>query len=227
MKDGPDISRLAALIGDPARANMLTALMGGAALTTTELATEAGITLPTASIHLARLEQGGLLRLRQQGRHKYYALADDHVANVLENLMGLAARKGHLRTRPGPRDAALRESRLCYNHLAGRQGIVMFEYLLNQGHLQHINTTLTLTDRGRTFITEFGIDLNALPRSRAPMCRECLDWSERRSHLAGQLGRAMLTHMETLGWIKRIPDSRALRFSRAGSAAFAAHFPPP
>ena len=123
MKEGPDIARIAALIGDPARANMLTALMSGKAVTATELAQEANVTLQTASTHLSKLDEGGLLRPRKQGRHKYFSLANDDVARVLEGLMGLAAGSGHLRSRTGPRDPALRKARVCYNHLAGDLGI--------------------------------------------------------------------------------------------------------
>ena len=122
MKEGPDIAHVAALIGDPARANMLTALLSGKALTATELASEAGVTVQTASSHLAKLGTGGLLRQRKQGRHKYFSLAGADVAHVLEGLMGLAAGAGHLRTRTGPKDAQLRKARVCYNHLAGDMG---------------------------------------------------------------------------------------------------------
>ena len=122
MKEGPDITRIAFLIGDPARANMLTALMSGKALTASELAEEAGVTLQTASSHLSKLVEGGLVRPRRQGRHKYFSLANDDVARVLEGLMGLAAGSGHLRSRTGPKDPALRKARICYNHLAGNMG---------------------------------------------------------------------------------------------------------
>lgn len=133
MKDGPDISRVAALIGDPARANMLTALISGMALTASELAAEAGVTLQTASAHLSKLEAGGLISLRREGRHKYFRLAGDEVAHVLEALMGLAAGTGALRTRPGPRDPEMRKARVCYNHLAGDMGTQMYDALLARG----------------------------------------------------------------------------------------------
>lgn len=122
MRDGPDIARVAALIGDPARANMLSALMSGKALTATELAQEAGVQAQTASSHLSRLVEGGLVAPRKSGRHKYFSLAGEEVAEVLEALMGLAAGKGHLRTRTGPKDQAMRQARVCYNHLAGKWG---------------------------------------------------------------------------------------------------------
>lgn len=134
-KGGPDIARLAALIGDPARANMLTALMAGRALTAGELAREAGVTPQTASGHIARLEEGGLVAIVRQGRHRYATLAGPEVAEALEALMGLAAGQGHLRSRPGPRDPALREARVCYNHLAGDRGLQMYDALVAAGRL--------------------------------------------------------------------------------------------
>ena len=129
MKEGPDISRVAALIGDPARANILTALMDGRALTASELAAEAGVTAQTASSHLARLAEGGLILPRKQGRHKYFELSGADVADVLEGLMGLSAQLAP-RVRTGPKDDALRAARVCYNHLAGRRGIQMFDAMM-------------------------------------------------------------------------------------------------
>lgn len=224
MKTGPDIARIAALIGDPARANMLTALMSGRALTATELAAEAGVTPQTASTHLARLTQGGLLRQQKQGRHKYLSLASDEVGHLLETLMGVAAGAGHLRSRTGPADPALRHARVCYNHLAGDLGTRMFDALMAQGLLAREGAALQLTAAGKTFAQVFGIDLAALSSRRAPLCRECLDWSERRAHLAGSLGRALLTRIEALGWASRQPDSRVIRFTPQGEAAFRARF---
>lgn len=225
MKDGPDIARIAALIGDPARANMLTALMSGKALTATELAAEAGVTLQTASAHLAKLETGGLLQMRRQGRHKYARLASDQVAETLEALMGLAAGSGHLRSRTGPRDQALREARVCYDHLAGDMGIVLYDRLLAQGWLRDHPEFPAVTDRGADHLTTFGLDIPALQSSRRPICRACLDWSERRSHLAGGLGQALLDMMLARGWARRLPDSRVIQFSPTGKTAFHRAFP--
>ncbi|WP_299830813.1 helix-turn-helix transcriptional regulator [uncultured Roseobacter sp.] len=221
MKEGPDIARVAALIGDPARANMLTALMTGKALTATELAAEAGVTSQTASTHLAKLDGGNLLRVRKQGRHKYFSLATDDVAAVLEGLMGLAAKSGHLRTRTGPRDASLRKARVCYNHLAGDMGIRMFDSFHGRGFLVLEGEALRLTSEGAEFVAGFGIDLDKLTAQKSPLCKECLDWSARRSHLAGSLGRALLSRIEALGWAKRDPDSRAVIFTQRGEVAFA------
>ena len=225
MKEGPDIAHVAALIGDPARANMLTALMSGKALTVSELAQEAGVTIQTASSHLSKLDDGGLLRPRKQGRHKYFALANDDVAHVLEGLMGLAARSGYLRRRTGPRDAELRHARVCYNHLAGDMGTQMFDSLVAQGHLVLADEELELTEAGDVFVANFKIDINGLRKARAPVCRECLDWSERRSHLAGSLGRAFLNRFEDLSWAKRDRKTRVVTFSRSGADAFNELFP--
>lgn len=220
MKEGPDIARVAALIGDPARANMLTALMSGKALTVSELAGEAGVTLQTASAHLSKLDAGGLLRPRKQGRHKYFSIASDDVAQVLEALMGLAAGAGHLRRRTGPKDAALRKARVCYNHLAGDKGTQLFDSFLAQGHVTFEDDALVLTGSGHRFASDLGVDLAELEARKTPLCRECLDWSERRSHLAGSLGRAFFSKFEELGWIKRDQGSRAVMFSAAGETQF-------
>ena len=219
MKEGPDIARIAALIGDPARANMLSALMSGKALTATELASEAGITAQTTSSHLSKLDQGGLLRPVKQGRHKYFSIANSDVAAVLEGLMGLAARTGHMRTRTGPKDAALRKARVCYNHLAGDMGTRMYDHMIRQNFLEG-DDTLVLTKKGTRFVRDFGIDLGQLSRGKAPLCKNCLDWSERRSHLAGSVGRAMLTKFETLGWATRERATRVVTFSKRGAASF-------
>lgn len=225
MKEGPDISQVAALIGDPARSNILTALMDGRALTASELAEEAGVGLSTASGHLSKLSEGQLIRPRKQGRHKYFQLTDDEVAAVLEALMGLAASRGNKRVRTGPRDAQMQMARVCYNHLAGRMGVQMYRSLLAQGCIMEVTDEVTLTDAGRDFARGFGIDLAELTAARAPLCRSCLDWSERRNHLAGSLGRAMLSMMQDKGWLRRDGTSRAVHLTQKGKAAFAATFP--
>ena len=151
MQEGPDISRIAALIGDPARANILTALMDGRALTASELADVAGVTLPTASGHLSKLTEAALLQQRKQGRHKYFQLADGDVAAALEALMGLAAGRGINGRGPGPKDAAMREARVCYNHLAGRMGVQLFNSLAKQGVLVEQGEDVQLTPQALNF----------------------------------------------------------------------------
>ena len=226
MKEGPDISHIASLMGDPARANILTALMDGRALTASELAEGAGVALPTASGHLSKLAEADLIRPRKEGRHKYFQLADADVAAVLEALMGLAEGRGIKRVRTGPRDAQMREARVCYNHLAGRMGVQMYRSMIGRGLLAEAGDDVALTGTGRDFVTGFGIDVSRLSKGRAPLCRACLDWSERRSHLAGTLGRALLSRMEDTGWMVRVPGQRVIRVTPAGARAFEAAFGP-
>lgn len=225
MREGPDIARVAALIGDPARANILTALMSGKALTVSELAEESGVTIQTASSHLSQLRDGGLLRPRKQGRHKYFSLANDGVAHVLEGLMGLAAQSGHARVRTGPRDDELREARVCYNHLAGHMGIRLFDSLAARSYVVERGDELILSKSGESFASTLEIDVATLRKLRAPLCLECLDWSERRSHLAGALGRAFLNRFEQLCWAKIDRATRVVSFSRLGASEFTRFFP--
>lgn len=220
MDGTPNIAKIGSLLGDNTRARMLTALMHGKALTASELAAEAGVMAQTATAHLTKLEQGKLLVMRKQGRHKYFALANEDVATLLETLMGLSATNEPLKTHTGPRSAAMRHARVCYNHLAGSMGIALYESLLNQEYLHLQDGALTLSATGEQFMQAFGIDISKLKQSRSPVCRECLDWSERRSHLAGSLGRALFRHCEHLQWLKRETDSRIVTFSAKGTKAF-------
>lgn len=225
MKDGPDISQIGALIGDPARANMLAALMDGRALTATELSEVAGVTAQTASTHLSKLEAGGLIQPQKQGRYKYFSLAGPEVAHLIESLTVFAADHGHLRHRPGPKDEAMRKARICYDHLAGDLGVLMFDSLVSRRHLTFDSRAIGLTDDGESFLTGAGIDLAALRKSRRPLCRCCLDWSERRDHLAGSLGAALFDMIIDNGWARRDGKSRAVVFSRNGESAFRTLFP--
>jgi len=220
MREGPDIARIAALVGDPARANMLQALMTGHALTASELAQEAGVTVQTASSHLAKLEAGGLIGQRKQGRHRYFELSGYDVAEVLEALTGLAARTGHLRVRTGPKEPALRRARVCYDHLAGEMGVAMLDSLTGRGIVQDRDDALDLTPAGEAFVQAFGIALEGLRNGRRPLCKACLDWSARRNHLAGALGAAFLDRFYALGWAKREAESRVVSFSKKGAAEF-------
>jgi DNA-binding transcriptional ArsR family regulator len=222
MLDGPDLSHIATLVGDPARANMLSALMGGIALTASELALEAGVTPPTASSHLARLVEGGLLTVASQGRHRYYALSGTEVASMLESIAGVAASVGPQRTRPGPRDSAMREARVCYDHLAGERGVAMLDSFTRRGFVAGENGTMRMTGSGAAFFADLGIDVQALEKARRPVCHACLDWSVRRSHLAGALGAALLDKILDEKWARREPGSRVMRFSPPGRRAFEA-----
>jgi len=227
MKAGPDIAMVASLVGDPARSNMLSALMTGRALTASELAHQAGITPQTASSHLSKLETGGLIEPEKQGRHRYYRLTGPDVAGVLEGLAGVAARAGHMRLRTGPKDPALRRARICYDHLAGDLGVQMLDSMTKQRLVRHDKQAIELTAEGRRFMADaLQIDAEALAHPRRPVCKACLDWSERRHHLAGTLGAALMTRFTELKWAARdpAPGSRVVNFSRTGEKRFAALF---
>jgi DNA-binding transcriptional ArsR family regulator len=220
MKEGPTIAPIAALAGDPGRANMLAALTSGMALTASELAAEAGVTLQTASSHLAKLESGGLIQASRAGRHRYFRLANDDVATMLEAVMGVAARTGQMRTRPGPRDSAMRRARVCYDHLAGEMGVLLLDNLVKTRRIARNGDALELTRRGKIFMQDFRIDIHGFASSRRPICRPCLDWSMRREHLGGGLGAALLERFDALKWIERERSSRVVRFTRPGEAGF-------
>lgn len=223
MKLGPDISVIAALIGDPARANILTALVSGCALTATELAVEAGVTKQTTSSHLSKLVEGGFLSVEKQGRHKYYRLANHEIASLLETLTHVAAGLTPRRVRTGPKEPALRKARRCYDHLAGDLAVKMMDGFMAQGYIvndKNRNIDLPqLTAKGIEAFETFGINIEKLRQQKRPVCRACLDWSVRRPHLAGGLGAALLTRFETLGWAKRSEKSRIVSFTNQGEKA--------
>ena len=225
MRDGPNFAAIAALIGDPARANILSALMDGRALTVSELAKSASIGLPTASAHVSKLEQAELLVTVRQGRHRYVRLSGEDVVHTLETLMLLAARTGHRRVRTGPRDPALREARVCYDHLAGARGVQMFESMARGKLVECRDGHVALTNAGRRFTEQFGIDLRTLHAADRTICVSCLDWSERRDHLAGRLGCAYLDRIFALKWARRDQHSRAVLFSHNGLREFERLFP--
>ncbi|MDX5372207.1 MAG: helix-turn-helix domain-containing protein [Pseudomonadaceae bacterium] len=215
MKDGPNIARIAALIGDHARAEVLTALMADRTLTATELAQIAGVSKPTMSAHLAKLLDAGLISGTSQGRHRYFRLADADVARLLEALMGVAFRAGAVRARSSPREPALRKARVCYDHLAGELGVKAYETLLQRGCIEENGEQLRLTEAGRHWFATLEIDTEAAA-GRRQLCRPCLDWSERRHHLGGTLGALLLRRLLELGWAKRDPASRVVAFSARG-----------
>jgi len=223
MVSGITLAEIAALIGDVTRANMLSALMDGRALTAGELAWHGGVGAPTASGHLAKLTEARLVAVESQGRHRYYRLASPEVAQAIEALMAVAS-FGPKRHRPvGPKDEALRRARTCYDHLAGRLGIALADTLTERHHVVLSDSAGALTDEGRRFFCDFGIDLDQGAHGRA-LCRTCLDWSERRPHLAGRLGAALCSRLFELGWITRIKDSRALTITPVGRDGLAATF---
>ncbi|MGY2733572.1 ArsR/SmtB family transcription factor [Sphingomonas sp. UYP23] len=218
MREGPDFARIGSLIGDPVRASMLLGLLRVPALTAGELAKEGGVTAPTASSHLAQLYDGGLVDVVTSGRHRYYRLADADVAHHLEQLLGLAQHLSHSPTRPGPNEPAVRRARVCYDHLAGEIAVELFERLRARGGVRAAEVGITLTPSGHAAFLQVGIDLSATGGTR-PVCRECLDWSERRPHLAGIAGAALLSRMVELGWLCRVEGSRAMTVTVTGDRA--------
>jgi DNA-binding transcriptional ArsR family regulator len=219
MIAGPNtMAEVAALVGDAARANMLDTLMDGRAFTATELAFVARVGAPTASAHLAKLVEARLLSVVKQGRHRYYRLASPLVGRMLEGIMAVAAIETPPRHRPRtPRDEALLLARTCYDHLAGRLGVAIADSLVAHSRLILNDDAGEVTQRGVAFLRGFGLDLAAVPRRNPRMfCRPCLDWTERRPHLAGALGALVTRRCFDLGWIERRRDSRAVTITARG-----------
>jgi len=225
MKESPSFVAIAALLGDQARATILNALMGGEALTASELAAVANITKQTASSHLGKLVEARLLSVQSQGRHRYFQLESPDVASMLESIMGVAQRSRTARMLPGPRDPALRRARRCYDHLAGELAVEVYDSFVSRDFIRltrqaDSKDTLALTPAGQDFFGTLGIDFVAIGNSRRPVCRPCLDWSVRRHHLAGVLGKALLDCCYEKRWAVPVAGSRIVRFSPAGEQSF-------
>jgi DNA-binding transcriptional ArsR family regulator len=218
----PDLAAVAAVLGDRARAAMLLALMSGRPHTASELSRTAGVTKPTASSHLSRLLDMQLVSVEAVGRHRHYRLAGRDVANTIEGLMRLARRAGAVLPRSGPLDPTIRLARVCYDHLAGELGVRLYNSWIQVGHLAMRDRALLLTVSGERVCSRLGIDVSALRALRRPLCLSCLDWSERRHHLAGALGAAILECSLTRGWARRHRGTRALTFSAVGERALLA-----
>lgn len=238
----PDIAPVAALFADPTRARIVTALVDGRALPASVIAQESGVSASTASGHLGRLVDGGVLRVEQSGRHRYYQLAGPEIAAVIEALSLVAPQPPVMSLRESTRAAAMRRARTCYDHLAGRLGVAVLDALVANGALSRtdggVGTARRAADRlaaavrshpyelgpaADAVFERLGVDLAALqqrPASARPLLRFCVDWSEQRHHLAGALGAAVLTHAETARWVMRRRDGRALEVTESGRRAF-------
>ncbi len=225
MVNTNQIANIGLVVGEPARAAMLVALMDGRALTAGELARAAGVTPQTASSHLARLTEAALLTAEKQGRHRYHRLASPEIARMLEGIMQIAskAEASARRIATGPRDAAMRKARTCYDHLAGRLGVAISDALIDRGAVEFGDEAGMLSEAGVAFLEDIGVDLAAATRGRRvtarAFCRPCLDWSERRPHLAGRVGAAICGHFFDRKFVRRIDDSRALTVTRQGEQA--------
>ena len=222
MSANPNLSTLAALIGEPTRTAMLIELMSGRALTATELATRAEVASSTASDHLAQLVRGGLLTCLAQGRHRYYRLASAEVARLIEAL-GALSDAPHARAPVEPElVAGLKFARTCYDHLAGRLGVAVAEALVSRGLLNSESDSFRLTPAGESWLSKFGVDLAATRRAKRAYTRACLDWTERRPHLAGALGAALYSRLVELGWLERLDGERTVELTALGAAGLRA-----
>ncbi len=217
MHNLPDIAAVASLIGDATRAAMLMALMDGRAYTATELALFGEVTASTASTHLARLSSGGLIKQVKQGRHRYYHLASKDVAEVLEKLMSISANLEKPKLRNQPNNQALRRARICYDHLAGEAGVQLKENLIQQNYISEAADNTLLTDTGLSWCVSQQIPLDTFTKKRRPACRVCLDWSERKTHIAGALGAAILNKLFSMRFAHQEPDSRIITLNAAGN----------
>ena len=223
MVAAANLVEVAALVGDTARATILAALMGGQALTGSELAYLARVSRPTASEHLLKLVEARLVAVTKQGRYRYYRIASPLVARMIESIIAVAAIEVPARYQPRSiRDDALRFARTCYDHLAGQIGVAITDALVANGHIVITEDGGEVTDAGARFLTEFGADLRA--RSKRIFCRPCLDWSERRYHVAGLVGAEIWRRCLGLGWLMRERDSRALRLTAAGKTGLSETF---
>ncbi|MBB4774671.1 ArsR/SmtB family transcription factor [Actinomadura livida] len=222
---GVDIAPVAALLGDRTRAAMLTALLDGRPLAAGELARAAGVSAQTASAHLGRLLDGGLVTVVRQGRHRYYRLRGREVAQVIEALSRIGP-PVEVRSLRQSRDARrLREARTCYDHLAGEAGVALFAALVGGGLIEPAGPdAYEVTAKGEERLTALGLDLAALRGARRRFAWECLDWTERRPHLNGALGAALTGRMLELGWFERGTTRRALAVTEAGHRGLADSF---
>ena len=218
------IARIAALVGEPARAAMLPAIMDGRALTAMELAKVAGITAQTASRHLALLTQAELMLVEKQGRHRYHRLASPQVARMLEGLMQIASSAAPAReVVTGPRDAGMRMARMCYDHIAGRLGLAIAGRLLADGAIVFADDAGHVLPAATGVLLGWGIEVALSDHAGAkarPWCRPCLDWSERRAHLAGRLGAMLCTHCIDQCWLVRRAGARSLAVTALGAERF-------
>jgi DNA-binding transcriptional ArsR family regulator len=220
MVTGPIIAEIAALVGDPARATMMSALLDGRALTAGQLALAARVTPQTASSHLAKMTRAGLLTVVRQGRHRHFRLASTAVVSMIEGIVAVALEQ-RPRYRPLSRHArAVHAARICYDHLAGRLSVDLTDALVAREYILLGDAAAEITTTGARFFTEFGIELNRLGSSHRHACRLCLDWTERRPHIAGAIGAAITRRCFELGWMERMKGSHAVLVTPLGRRGF-------
>ena len=221
MSHDTNLAAVAALMADPARTAMLCALIDGRALPAGELAYASGVTPQTASSHLSRLTDGGLLTVEREGRHRYYRLAGAHVAQAMEQLASIRPAGPVRRKAKSPAATQLRLARCCYDHLAGRLGVSVADALRDRGILvRDGDKSLSVTPDGMAWFAAVGIDVEALKPGRHGIARRCLDWTERQHHLAGPLGKMLLRAFLDAGWLSNPPAPRLLEITRSGESEF-------
>jgi DNA-binding transcriptional ArsR family regulator len=224
MSNAPQIAEVAALVGDPARASMLVALLGGRALTATELSFAAGVSPQTTSGHLAKLSAANLLVQMKQGRHRYYRLSGPQVGQMLEGIMSVAL-NAPPRFQPKTRvDEQMRHARTCYDHFAGMLGVGLADAMTARDLVVLGDEGGEVTPAGQEFLTKLGVDLTAARAKRRVFCRPCLDWTERRPHIGGAVGAALAQRCLDLKWVERMRDHRALIITPAGRRGFREFF---
>ncbi|RDV33044.1 ArsR/SmtB family transcription factor [Lysinibacillus capsici] len=220
MGINPNMAEIAALLGETSRATILASMMDGRFHTASELAYMAAIKPQTASFHLAKLVEGKLIKVEKQGRHRYFQLAGEDIAQFLESFLAISPPPEVRSLKQSSQIKLLQDARTCYDHLAGKLGVQLTESMLKAGYLTLEGKQFVLTDEGILFFTTFGIDLTALKRKRRSFSHACLDWSERRYHLAGALGCELLNQFFNLGWLLRVPFIRAIKVTEKGKIGF-------
>ncbi|MGG4213447.1 winged helix-turn-helix domain-containing protein [Paenibacillus sp. FSL L8-0638] len=220
MSTKSNVAMIASLVSEPSRAAILTALLDGRFHTASELAHMAGIKPQTASFHLAKMTEAHVVTVEKQGRHRYYGIQDPEVARVMESFLSIAPPVPIKSFKQASENEAIRLARTCYDHVAGQLGVQLMNFFMQKGILSEDQDGLHITDQGETFFTDFQIDLTKTRQKRRSFSHKCLDWSERRHHLAGALGSAILDRLFELNWIERLPTTRAIRITAEGKGGF-------
>ncbi|MNO21212.1 Helix-turn-helix domain protein [compost metagenome] len=225
MQANPAVAQVASLISEPSRASILTALMDGGLHPATELASAAGIKPQTASFHLGKMAEGGILIVHTQGRHRYYGISSPEIAQVVEFLLSISPPVKVSSLRHSVQDQAMRQARTCYDHPAGKFGVQLTEALLAEGIIAEEGNGFSVTAPGELALDKLGIQLEQVRKCRRAFAPKCLDWSERRYHLAGALGAAILQLLLDRRWVNRLPHTRAITVTAEGKKGLAAAFP--
>jgi len=224
MSTKSNVAMIASLVSEPSRAAILTALLDGRFHTASELAHMAGIKPQTASFHLAKMTEAHVVTVEKQGRHRYYGIQDPEVAQVMESLLSIAPPVPIKSFKQASENEAIRLARTCYDHVAGQLGVQLMSFFMQKGILFEDQDGLHITEPGEAFFTDFQIDLTKTRQKRRSFSHKCLDWSERRHHLAGALGSAVLDRLFELNWIERLPTTRAIRITAEGKRGFKERF---